>query len=165
MKSRFVHLALIVLGAAGIVLSLLAQIPKYAGAAGAFMLLVADAKKALGAIDTTKSAATVFVLLLLGHALFGCATVGTAAKSCEPSTDQTAAILNAAANPARAAALAAIDALHFSLCVLQAGADKAIADLEAKSRARAEMATMAGIDPPAPDPRLGNLKAWRAAHP
>lgn len=48
MKSRLTHLALVVLGAAGVVLTVLGMIPKYATFASGALLLVADAKKALG---------------------------------------------------------------------------------------------------------------------
>jgi hypothetical protein len=49
MKTRFVHLASFVLGAAGLVLMVLGQIPKYAAFASGGLLFLADAKKALGA--------------------------------------------------------------------------------------------------------------------
>lgn len=48
MKSQFAHLGLIVLGIAGAVLTVLGMIPKYAALASGALLLVADARKALG---------------------------------------------------------------------------------------------------------------------
>lgn len=50
MKSRFTHLVLLVLGAAAAVLTFLGTVPKYAGLAAALLLLVTDAKKALGSV-------------------------------------------------------------------------------------------------------------------
>jgi len=47
MKSRFAHLAMLVLGAAGVVLTFLGSIPKYAGLAGSALLLVTDLRKAM----------------------------------------------------------------------------------------------------------------------
>lgn len=108
----------------------------------------------------------VFAILFLGSALYqqaGCATVakaGPVAKSCEPSTDQEMAILDAAAKPSQAEALAAIDALGFVLCVLQRGADEAIASLAPKAGETALALSASGYSPV-----LGNLRAWRAAHP
>lgn len=163
MKSRLIHLALLVLGAAGVVLTFLGTVPKYAGLAAGLLLLVTDAKKALGPLDVTKAAAPMFALLLLGHALFGCATtskVGTIAQSCEPSTAQEMQLVQAASNPDRALALAAIDGLGFVLCVLQRGADEAIGALQAKSGE-----TVLALTASAYSPVVANLKAWRAAHP
>lgn len=164
MKSRLTHLALLVLGAAGVVLTFLGTIPKYAGLAAGLLLLVTDAKKALGPLDVTKAAAPMFALLLLGHALFGCATTraaGTIAKTCEPSTDQESAILAAASSSGdQALALTAIDALGFALCVLQRGADEAIAALTPKAGTTALALTAESYSPV-----LANLQAWRKAHP
>ena len=103
----------------------------------------------------------VFLAVLVG--LSGCATtkaVGTIAKSCEPTTDQEMAILEAAAKPSQAEALAAIDALGFVLCVAQRGVDEAIGSLTPKPGAKALALTAGGYSPV-----LDNLRAWRAAHP
>lgn len=50
MKSRFLHLAMLALGAAGIVLTFLGSVPKYAGIAAGALLVVTDLKKALGQV-------------------------------------------------------------------------------------------------------------------
>jgi hypothetical protein len=102
-------------------------------------------------------------LMTLAVLLFGCATtkaVGTIAKSCEPSTDQEAAILDAAAKPTQAEALAAIDALGFVLCVAQRGVDEAIASLQPKPGEAALALSAASYSPV-----LDNLREWRKRHP
>lgn len=102
-------------------------------------------------------------VLILGHLLCGCATthaVATIAKSCEPSTDQEMAILEAAAKPTQAEALVAIDALGFLLCVAKKGVDEGIAALTPKA-GTAALALVASDYSPV----LDNLVAWRAAHP
>lgn len=53
MKSQFSHLGLIVLGIAGAVLMVLGQIPKYTAFASGALLLIADAKKAIGSSTVT----------------------------------------------------------------------------------------------------------------
>lgn len=102
----------------------------------------------------------VFYVLTLAVLLFGCATVTPIVKACEPSTDQEMAILDAAAKPTQAEALAAIDALGFVLCVLQRGADEAIASLSPKAGETSLALTASGYSPV-----LDNLRAWRTAHP
>ena len=92
--------------------------------------------------------------------MHGCAHVTAVAKACEPTTDQEMAILEAAAKPSQAEALAAIDALGFVLCVAQRGADEAITALTPKPGAKALALTAGGYSPV-----LDNLRAWRAAHP
>lgn len=52
MKSQFTHLALVVLGIAGAILTFLGMVPKYAGFASGALLLIADAKKALSGSPT-----------------------------------------------------------------------------------------------------------------
>jgi hypothetical protein len=102
-------------------------------------------------------------LMMLGVLLFGCATTAkviTVAKSCEPSTDQEMAILEAAAKPSQAEALAAIDALGFVLCMLQRGVDEAITALAPKAGAMPLALTAASYSPV-----LDNLVAWRNRHP
>lgn len=101
--------------------------------------------------------------LFLLTAIGGCATtkaVGTIAKSCEPTTDQEMALLDAAAKPTQLEALAAIDALGFVLCVLQLGADEAIASLQPKPGTTALALSAASYSPV-----VDNLKEWRKRHP
>lgn len=97
----------------------------------------------------------------------GCATTAKVTakvipivKSCEPSTDQEMAILEAAAQPTQAEALAAIDALGFVLCLAQKGVDEAIAALTPKAGTATLALTAASYSPV-----LDNLQAWRTAHP
>lgn len=101
-----------------------------------------------------------FALLFLVVLLFGCAHVKAVAVSCEPTTDQEMAILDAAGKPTQLEAIASIDALGFALCVLQRGADEAIQALSAKPETASIASTMSGWSPV-----LDNLRAWRAAHP
>jgi hypothetical protein len=160
MKSRFLHLAMLVLGAAGAVLTFLGTVPKYAGFASGLLLLVTDAKKALSALGPVGP--PIAILLLLSSAL-GCATTAKvlpSAKACEPSTDQESAIVAALGTPDQAAALAAVDALGFALCLAQRGVDEVIASLTPKP-GTAQLALTAA----AYSPVLDNARAWRAAHP
>lgn len=166
MRSRLMHIILILLGGAGVVLAYLEKSPKWSGLAGAGLLLVAELRKALAPVSEETKMRLLFAAFFVAvgtHLLYGCATLRKTTpvvKSCEPSTDQEMAILEAAAKPSQAEALAAIDALGFVLCVLQRGADEAIAALAAKPETASIAATMNGWSPV-----LDNLRAWRAAHP
>jgi hypothetical protein len=108
--------------------------------------------------------AAILAGLIAALMMHGCATtaaVDAVAKTCEPSTDQESAILAAASSSGdQALALTAIDALGFALCVLQRGADEAIAALTPKAGATALALTASTYSPV-----VDNLKAWRAKHP
>lgn len=115
-------------------------------------------------VKTLMLIAAILAGLVAALMMHGCAHVtpiATIAKTCEPSTDQESAILAAASSSGdQALALTAIDALGFALCVLQRGADEAIAALTPKAATTALALTAESYSPV-----LANLVAWRAAHP
>lgn len=106
------------------------------------------------------------LLAVLGLAVFaGCATTAKVVpivKACEPTTAQEAAIFAALENPTQAAALAAVDALGFALCVAQKGIDEVIAALEPKASGLTAAQSLVTADY---SPVLENARAWRTAHP
>lgn len=161
MKSRFTHLAMIVLGAAGVALGLLEKVPKYATAAGAGLLLLAEVRKAFGLnIDITKPPVSI-VLALLACAGISCATVQKTATTCEATASQAQKILEMLGSSTVASvAIAAVDALKFG-CATTAEVD---AYIEAHEHPDAGVAPLASIDP-LDSLRLANAYAWRTAHP
>ena len=105
--------------------------------------------------------------LLLLTLWFGCATLGTAASSCEPTVAQETQLLTAAANSDELAALALIDALPFGICIVKAIVDKYISSHQvAPSPADAGSVTADLAQSNSVDAiRLRNMMDWRAEHP
>lgn len=157
-KKRILHAVMMALSVAGAVCVALEKLPRWAAAASVALALVTNLEKVIGAIDATAGLTVVFMGLLLGHALFGCATLSTVAKVCAPSTaDETQAItdLFERLDLTTAEVIAAAEGGKIAVCVVTEVA-KDILNRASQIKA----ATAAGETP-----IVARAQAWVQKHP
>jgi hypothetical protein len=154
MKSRLAHLALVVLGGATVVASVLSAIPRYAAIGGALALLIADARKAFAKLDTNGAVNllfAVFVSVVGAHAI-GCAHLAAVEAKCNVTTQDLFDVGLAAVGEDYEAALSP-GAINKEFCVIKASASELLALRRPPS------------PPPAEALMMNHLQAWSVAHP